>query len=155
MIPVLEGPTDTFTRLHGSEILLRLDGVAKAPLDTILDASWSEADRAAYGVFLVAPFAVPDGKIAVGSPTYSRVGGVVVETYAVSDPPPPTAEEVRVQTFKDDVDVADLISRLETASLAQIDSWLQSNVNNLAQARTVLGYVIKALAIVWFRQRGM
>ncbi len=53
---------------------------------------------------------------------------------------------VRAQTFTALPDRADLIARLQTATPAQIDSWLTANVTNLAQARGVLAAIIKVMA---------
>ncbi len=53
---------------------------------------------------------------------------------------------VRAQTFTALADRADLIARLQTATPAQIDSWLTANVTNLVQARAVLAAIIKVLA---------
>ena len=40
------------------------------------------------------------------------------------------------------------MNRLKTATPAQIDTWIAANVTTLAQARTVLGSLIKVLATV-------
>lgn len=42
-------------------------------------------------------------------------------------------------------EVLDLIDKAKNATNAQINTWLLNNVTNLAQARTVLGAVIKLL----------
>lgn len=55
------------------------------------------------------------------------------------------AEKNRISTFTLDPQTQDLLNRLRTATPAQIDSWLQTNVTTLAQARTVLGALVKML----------
>lgn len=61
--------------------------------------------------------------------------------------PPPTAEQIRAGTFLAQADRADIIARLQTATPAQIDSWLLANVTNLAQARAVLGAIVKIFCV--------
>lgn len=61
--------------------------------------------------------------------------------------PPPTASQIRAATFIAQADRADIIARLQTATPAQIDSWLVANVTNLAQARAVLGAIVKVLCV--------
>lgn len=59
------------------------------------------------------------------------------------DPLAPT----RLSVFASDAGAQDLVNRLKTATVAQIDTWLTNNVTNLAQARTVLAAIIKVLAL--------
>ncbi len=54
---------------------------------------------------------------------------------------------VRAQTFTALSDRADIITRLQTATPAQIDAWLAANVTTLAQARGVLGALIKVFCV--------
>lgn len=44
-----------------------------------------------------------------------------------------------------------LMKQLATATPAQIDTWLTNNVTSVAQARTVLAMLIKAVAYLWQR----
>jgi len=60
--------------------------------------------------------------------------------------PPPTPVQLRAATFVAQPDRQDIITRLQNATPAQIDTWLTNNVTTLAQARTVLGAIIKVLA---------
>jgi len=55
------------------------------------------------------------------------------------------AEEARLASYDQDAGQLDLLNRLRTATPAQIDTWLTNNVTNLAQARAVLGHIIKLL----------
>lgn len=41
-----------------------------------------------HAVLEVTPFAVPEGKVTVGQPSYAMQNGKLVETYAVEDAPP-------------------------------------------------------------------
>jgi hypothetical protein len=54
-------------------------------------------------------------------------------------------EQSRLASFVADPSQTDLRQRLRTATPAQIDSWLGTNVTTLAQARTVLGAIIKVI----------
>src|SRR5262245_47245596 len=97
MIPVRE--TDQgFEVLSGNPVLLSLDGKEKAPLAVLLHDSWSDQDRARFGVYLAEEFVVPEGKQRDGAPAYERRGGKVVEFVPVRDaeiaPEPTPAEKI-------------------------------------------------------------
>jgi len=53
------------------------------------------------------------------------------------------ANTARILTSTNDSNVIDLRSRLVSANSSQIDTWLTNNVTTLAQARTVLGAIVK------------
>lgn len=89
MITVRETAPGVFEHIAGNPTLKSLDGKVKAPLRTILAPSWSAEDRAKFGVYRAEPFVIPDGMQAVGSPTYERRDGVVVEVRTVEDVPAP------------------------------------------------------------------
>jgi hypothetical protein len=89
MIAVRETKDGTLEPITGNPTLTRLDGKARAPLQVILHQSWTAEDRAAFGVHLVEPFTVPDGKLAVGAPRYEKHGSAVVEVIDVEDIPAP------------------------------------------------------------------
>lgn len=55
------------------------------------------------------------------------------------------ADLQRLVDFSLAPETVDLIDRARTATNAQINTWLTNNVTTLAQARTVLGAVIKLL----------
>lgn len=61
--------------------------------------------------------------------------------------PPPTPEEVRKATVRSDAGRADLLTRLQAATPGQIDTWVDNNVTNLAQVRTVLKALLKLIAL--------
>lgn len=69
--------------------------------------------------------------------------GNAPDPYDVAIQQAAAAETARVAGFKADSSQADLIQRLRTAPSDQIDTWLANNVTNLAQARTVLGAIVK------------
>jgi hypothetical protein len=54
-------------------------------------------------------------------------------------------ERARKRALAEDSQTVDILERLRTASPDQIDTWLTNNVTNLAQARTVLGMILKLL----------
>lgn len=96
MIPVLETSPDVFERLTGNPILNSLDGNRRAPLQVILHASWTPAERAEFGVFLADPFVVPGGEQISGPCTIERQGEAVVEvcpTETIPTPPVLTNQE--------------------------------------------------------------
>jgi len=56
------------------------------------------------------------------------------------------ADEVQREVDLDAApEVLDLIDKAKNATNAQINNWLTNNITNLAQARTVLGAIIKLL----------
>lgn len=77
---------------------------------------------------------------------YDPAASQVNVTRVYQDQPPPP-EEIRATAFRAEADRIDLMTRLKTATPAQIDSWLTTNVTSLASARTVLGAIIKAIAL--------
>jgi hypothetical protein len=89
MIAVRETKPGVFEPIVGNPVLLSLDGKVKAPLLTILAPSWSEADRAKFGVYTVEPFVVPEGKQVTGLPRYEKVDGGIVQVGDLEDIPAP------------------------------------------------------------------
>lgn len=77
----------TLLPVVGNPVLLRLDGQVKAPLFTILSDSWTDAERAEYGIYIAVPFITPVGFHNIGSPSYAFRDGsgdtIVDETYSV------------------------------------------------------------------------
>lgn len=61
-------------------------------------------------------------------------------------PPAQVAEGARQQSFRDDVQRAAMLNRLKTATSAQIDTYVQNNVTNLAQAQVAIGIILKLIA---------
>ena len=54
----------------------------------------------------------------------------------------------RDAAFREDAARADMLARLKTATPAQIDTYIEANVTNLAQARNFLKALTKVLALV-------
>jgi len=99
------------------------------------------------------PYVQRDGSSNITGLYANPQPGYATEFLADTDPaviaflnPPPTADQIRVAAIKTDATYTDILARLQTATAAQIDAWLTANVTTLAQARTVLGAVIKYLA---------
>jgi hypothetical protein len=78
-----------FEPIRGNPVLSSVDGKTKSPLHTILHASWSAKDRAAYGVYLAEPFETPDGMRRVGKAQFVMDDGVLREVYKVEPIPAP------------------------------------------------------------------
>lgn len=70
---------------------------------------------------------------------FLAAGGVIAPYVA----PPKSAEQLRIGAFKADPTRANLITLIQGSTPAQIDTWLTNNVTTLAQARNVLGQLIK------------
>lgn len=122
----------------------------------------ASVDNTVQGCYNVDPlsFPLPGGTYLApdpgraGSPGYSY--NQATQAYA---PPPLTPQEqaekdandardAREGEFKADTERQTLIDQLKTATPAQIDTWVNNNVQNLADARRVLKMLIKVLAII-------
>src|SRR5690349_7011657 len=68
-------------------------------------------------------------------------------TIPAYEPPAPTAEEMRAETFRSDPARVDLLARLKSATPAQIEGYIDANVTTLAQARTFLKALAKVIAL--------
>ena len=88
MITVQQLTPGAFVEVGGNPVITSLNGEVHAPLATIMSDSWSEEDRAAFGIYTVEPAEVPAGKVAVGVPYYERQSGVVVQVLTLVDAPP-------------------------------------------------------------------
>lgn len=78
---------------------------------------WTLEEVQAVGGRIAVPFEIPEGKRAIGSPSYVETDGVVRQVYQVEDipppPEPPTAEEkVGAMLAGYDLSVRDLKSVL-------------------------------------------
>lgn len=98
----------------------------------------------------------PAGYSLVAEPAMSyAIGGTVIS--GVYTPPPqpappqPTAAQIaetaRQDAIKADADRAAMLARLKTATSAQIDAWVTSNVTTLADARKTIGIILKLIAL--------
>ena len=74
---------DTSTELTGHDIA---SGDVNFSHQTML--KWSDAERAAYGIFPIVDDTVPEGKITTGW-TLEKVGDVVQRHFTLADAPPP------------------------------------------------------------------
>lgn len=92
MITVREVKPGSFERLYGNPTLTSLDGSTRAPLRTIMHASWSDADRAKFGVFTAERFECAQDVVKVGGESFQRnARGVLEQSFAVE----PVVETVR------------------------------------------------------------
>ncbi|MDP9413871.1 MAG: hypothetical protein M3Q08_07230 [Pseudomonadota bacterium] len=87
MIPVLETSPGVFEPIEGNPVMesLHEDEAQRhcAPLATLLHPNWTDAMRAEFGVFLVAPVPVPAGHVAA-STAYQRANGVVTQVHTLA-----------------------------------------------------------------------
>lgn len=60
---------------------------------------------------------------------------------------PEIAENQRVASYRSDTSRIDLLQRLRSATPAQIETWVDTNASNLAQARNILKAIIKVIAL--------
>lgn len=78
-----------FERIGGNPVLLSLDGKRKARLRVILHPSWTDRERAEFGIFQAEPATIPDGKEQDGAPTFERQNGKVMQVIPMRDKPLP------------------------------------------------------------------
>jgi hypothetical protein len=76
-----------------------------------------------------------------------EIGGQLVGATYTPPSAVPSAEQLRISSFMTQPDRIDIVNRLKTATPAQIDAWILANVTSIATARTVLGAIIKAIAL--------
>lgn len=85
---IMKETREGFERLTGNPTLTSLDGERRAPLRVILHPSWTDAERAEFGVFEVQPAAIPEGKRVVGEPRYEKRRDAVAQVVDLEDIPP-------------------------------------------------------------------
>lgn len=78
------------SRIAGNPTLTSLDGTRKARLAVIMHESWTDEERAEFGIYKAEPAAIPDGKEAAGAPTFQRKGDKVVQVIPLKDAPKAT-----------------------------------------------------------------
>jgi hypothetical protein len=70
-----------------------------------------------------------------------------IAAYAAAHaPPPPTPEQIRAETFNVDADRIEMLDRLRSATPAQIKTYVQNNVTDLASAKVVLAKILLILS---------
>jgi hypothetical protein len=77
-----------FEPISGNPTLTSLDGERRTPLTVIMHKSWSEADREAFGIYVVEDPEVPDGKAPVGPARTEIVKGKPVRVRDMIDATP-------------------------------------------------------------------
>lgn len=108
MIPVLFTPPDTLTVITGNPTMTSLDGLYVAPLATVIAPSFSDEERAGFGVYLAVEFDIPNGYHTVGLPSYAfpDILGFpyyVQQTFEIEEnPPEPPSVEDRVTALESD-----------------------------------------------------
>jgi hypothetical protein len=99
------------------------------------NATWSVGDRNDYSTLVWKD-------VIQTKPTQAEVTSMIATLQATD-----AAEQQRKSGISGDAQVAAMVSRLQTATSTQIDDYLTANVTTLAQARAVLGAVIKVMAL--------
>ena len=120
MIIVREDENGQIARIGGNPVLMSRDGECKARLRVILHESWSTEERVVFGVHLVEPAAVPDGKRIDGAVSFTHEGDKIVTSAKFRDAPTPAATLAR--------------ERAEAA----LEAWASGMNLTLADVRAVL-----------------
>jgi hypothetical protein len=112
--------------------LLHQAVAAACPIDGVYAGDWNV--RATWN-FWPQAVATP-AQITAGQAAMAAFDPVATEA----------AKKARVSSLTSDSNYQTLVNELGTYSASQIDTWLTNNVTTLAQARIVLGAIIKYLA---------
>jgi hypothetical protein len=101
--------------IGGNPTLTSLDGEERAPLAVLLHPSWTDKDRARFGIYVVEPMVIPEGKDAVGMPRYELRRGRVFEVRDLQDLPlPKVSEPSPIDLLRSDLEVlAQRVAALE------------------------------------------
>jgi len=75
-------------------------------------------------------------------PTQQEIDAEVTRLASVA-----ATEAAREAEYVSDAGRIDLMDRLKTATVAQIDAWIDANVTSLAAARAVLKAIVKVIAL--------
>lgn len=78
---------------------------------------------------------------------YEINGTLINNVYTPPAPTPLPPWQIRRLLFLADASAQEIIDKIDKATLEQIDTWLANNMTTLAQARAVMGAVIKLLVI--------
>lgn len=80
----------------------------------------------------------------------TTLGDPTLDGLTASEPaaPPPTAEQLRTQSYLADAERQELITELLSATPVQIDSYVDDRVTDLTSAKAMLVKIIKVLALV-------
>lgn len=117
MIVVQELRGGTYKRISGNPIITSLDGKTKAPLLCILHPTWTDGERAKYGIYIAVPVDVPEGCTRIGESIFEKVDGVVYERCRVdvipTDPPMTAQEKVSDMLARYDITLDELKAALE------------------------------------------
>ena len=89
------------------------------------------------------PLVLPNGDQVCAAELDTDYGGFKLTTWLMDKPD----EVVRKESFQSDPARSGLLQRLQTATPAQIDNWVDNTVVDLASARTVFKMIIKAIAL--------
>lgn len=90
MIAVLEISPGQF--IPAPNEVSSLDGERRAPIATVLAPSWTDEERAEFGVFLVEPAIPPTGQTVIGS-SFARIEGEVRQVFE-TEPRPVSGADV-------------------------------------------------------------
>lgn len=62
--------------------------------------------------------------------------------------PPPSAEDLRTQSYLADVDYQDLLTRIKAATPTQIKTYVQNNVTDLPSAKLLMAKILLLISLV-------
>lgn len=108
---------------------------AIAAIAPIQSVSLGKIDDVATWRVYYAPEATPQQKAAV------NLNNILSQVNTAE-----SANVSRKEGLNNDAGKIDLLTRLETATNAQIDNWVDSNVTSLAAARTLFKAILKVLS---------
>lgn len=134
--------------------------IDKSTIDKLGGQAQFANDVADYKAALIAhektegiPAPIPaNGLVANVVNNYASLYTIFDDTPPPPPPPPVIVQSDRYKSLLADGNYAAILDKLSNASAAQIDAYLTTNVTTLAQARTVLGGMLKMMATVFSDQ---
>lgn len=127
MIIVRESDKGQFERLDRGKnpIVYSLDGTEKTRLNVVLADSWTDEDRARFGIHKVEPLQVPDNQMLESPPRFekTRDGKVIQTATLVNRPPDPEPEPSRYDILMQTVEeLAARVAVLEDEKQQRLDA---------------------------------
>ena len=114
MTPVIETSPGVFERADLTAVLVRDDGKARAPAQTLISSSWTDGQRARFGLYLIAPQSPPEGQRVTGRSYQRTPEGKVVEVITTEPIPAPVSVTPRQMR----------LALLQSGLMAQVNAYV-------------------------------
>jgi hypothetical protein len=120
---VREIETGVFEEIIGNPTVDSLDGETRATLETICHHSWTEAERAAFGIYMVDPAETLAGH-EVLSRSFQRIDGAVTEVLVMALVTPQVVSPLQMRkALRAEGLMPDVLAFLETQTEEVKEAW--------------------------------